>query len=429
MNFKPSKYDLVSVGSGSRRSSDGGWIIEFKDENPSLIRADYTARQLTVQDDMPGIYRFADWLPARRILQGSSAPSTYRSKALARSLGMENLWITFSGWWPEKGVSMRSGTFKECEAYSVCSWMDGNTDRILVVASAGNTARAFARVCSENTIPLLLFVPEDNLSNLWFDEEIHSCVKLVSPAAGGDYYDAIRMASVLVQQSSRFMAEGGAKNIARRDGMGTTLLSAATAIGRIPDAYFQAVGSGTGAIAAWEAAMRLETDGRFGSNKMALMVSQNIPFTPMYESWMRGSRELLIDDERARELVAEVNATVLTNRRPPWGIPGGLYDALKASGGTVIPVDNDEAAAAAKLFLETEGIDVSPAAAVAVSSLQKALKSASIQKDRAVMLNITGGGIKRLHREGTMHYLEPSCVLPLDASDADIAEACGTLFD
>ena len=59
--------------------------------------------------------------------------------------------------------------------------------------------------------------------------------------------------------------------------MACTVLSAVTTIGRIPDYYFQAVGSGTGAIAAWEANMRLIEDGRFGSNTMKLMVSQNAP--------------------------------------------------------------------------------------------------------------------------------------------------------
>ena len=48
--------------------------------------------------------------------------------------------------------------------------------------------------------------------------------------------------------------------MARRDGMATTVL-AVTHIGRIPDYYFQAVGSGTGAIAAWEANLRLIEDG------------------------------------------------------------------------------------------------------------------------------------------------------------------------
>jgi len=40
-----------------------------------------------------------------------------------------------------------------------------------------------------------------------------------------------------------------------------------TTIGRIPDFYFQAIGSGTGAIAAWEANLRFLADGRFGSTK------------------------------------------------------------------------------------------------------------------------------------------------------------------
>ena len=57
----------------------------------------------------------------------------------------------------------------------------------------------------------------------------------------------------LLRGMDGFMAEGGAKNVARRDGMATTMLSATTTIGQIPDYYFQAIGSGTGAIAAWEA--------------------------------------------------------------------------------------------------------------------------------------------------------------------------------
>lgn len=89
----------------------------------------------------------------------------------------------------------------------------------------------------------------------------------------------------------------GPKNVARRDGMGTTVLSAVEKIGRIPDYYFQAVGSGTGAIAAWEANKRFVADGRFGSHLMKLMVSQNAPFSLMYDAWKAGSRALLPLDE------------------------------------------------------------------------------------------------------------------------------------
>ena len=41
------------------------------------------------------------------------------------------------------------------------------------------------------------------------------------------------------------------------------LTPAARFFGRLPDRYFQAVVSGTGAIGAWEAALRLREDERF----------------------------------------------------------------------------------------------------------------------------------------------------------------------
>ena len=122
----------------------------------------------------------------------------------------------------------------------------------MVVASAGNTARAFARVCSENNIPLLLCIPQDCIDAMWSAKPLNPCVKLVATERGSDYFDAIYLSNIICELD-KFYPEGGAKNVARRDGMGTTVLSAVTTIGRIPDYYFQAVGSGTGAMAAWEA--------------------------------------------------------------------------------------------------------------------------------------------------------------------------------
>ena len=236
------------------------------------------------------MYRCADWLPVYRILKGSAAPVTYRSRGLASYLGLENLYITFNGYWPEKGALMRTCSFKETEAFSVCAHIPEGEKRTMVVASAGNTARAFARVCSENGIPLLLFVPYDNLDTLWFDKPLDPCVQLLCSPPGSDYFDAIEMSNRFCEDAARYFAEGGAKNIARRDGMGTTVLSAATTIGRIPDYYFQAVGSGTGVIAAWEANKRLIEDGRFGDTLMRLIPSQNAPFLPIYEAWNNTGR-------------------------------------------------------------------------------------------------------------------------------------------
>ena len=320
-SFQRTNYKLQSIASG-KVFNDSGWLLDAPGENdPTLIRANYAKKQIDIKSNGYGIYRFADWLPVHRMLEGSSAPVTYKSKELAGEIGLDNLYITFSGYWPEIGAAMKTCSFKETEAYSVCSRLEPNDNHVLVVASAGNTARSFARVCSDNKINLLLCVPEDNLDALWFDKPIDDHVKLVVSKKGGDYFDAIHLSNIAVEIDG-FIPEGGAKNVARRDGMGTTVLSAAEKIGQIPDYYFQAVGSGTGAIAAWEANLRLIEDGRFGNKKMKLMVSQNFPFQPIYNAWKAGSRQMLAqDDNEARKQVEQITAKVLSNRKPPYGLP------------------------------------------------------------------------------------------------------------
>lgn len=333
MNIVQTDYVLRSRAvEGSFEDKD--WILECPyTKGGSLIFSDYSQKQLELRRNLTGLFQYSDWLPISRVLEGSASPVTYKSTGLGAALGLENLYVTFNGYWPEKGAFMMTGGFKECEAYSVCARKNAGDSKVMVVASAGNTARAFSKVCSENNIPLLLCVPYNGLTSMWSSKPLAPCVKILATAPGTDYYDAIELSNIICE-SERFYPEGGAKNVARRDGMGTTVLSAVTTIGRIPDYYFQAVGSGTGAIAAWEANKRFIVDGRFGNHLMKLIVAQNAPFAPMYDAWKAGSPVLLpMDDARARKNAGKVFAKVLTNRRPPYAIKGGLYDALKDTGG------------------------------------------------------------------------------------------------
>ena len=428
MHFEATEYTLQSLVTG-KLFEDTGWLLDAPDQaKPGLIRAIYKHKTMNPKDTSYGIYRFADWLPVSRMLHGSSAPVTYKSSGLASYLGLKNLYITFSGYWPEKGVEMTTCSFKETEAYSVCGRMDPAEKKVLVVASAGNTARAFAKVCSENNIPLLLSVPEDNLDALWFEKPLNDCVKLIASRTGSDYFDAIHLSN-LACQCEGFVAEGGAKNVARRDGMGTTMLSATTHIGEIPDYYFQAIGSGTGAIAAWEANIRLNADGRFGNKMMKLMVSQNHPFVPIMNAWNANSRDMLpFDDETARKEVEIIDAKVLSNRKPPYPPIGGLFDALTETKGEVLSATNKEAKLAAELFLKLEGNDIHTAASVAVATLIQAVKDGKIETEAIVMLNITGGGEEKIKKGKKLHYLEPSKVFDINPSKIDLEVALNNIF-
>lgn len=427
--FTKTGYRLQSVKTG-KIFDDTGWTLDAPEEKePTLIRAIYEKSQIDVKDNSWGLYKFADWLPIVRTLKGSSAPVTYKSEGLAKELGLKNLWITFSGYWPEKGVTMSTCSFKETEAYSVCGRMTPEMDKILVVASAGNTSRSFAKVCSDNNIPLLICVPEDNLDALWFNEPLNDCVKLICSRSGSDYFDAIHLSNIVAGMEG-FIPEGGAKNVARRDGMGTTVLSAVTTIGQIPDYYFQAVGSGTGAISAWEANLRFIADGRFGTKKMKLMVSQNAPFIPLFDAWKANSRAMLpLDEIEARKHVETIDAKVLSNRKPPYPIAGGLFDALTDSCGDVLVATNEQARAASKLFEETEGIDIHPAAGVATATLIEAVKNNKINKDALILLNITGGGEERFKAENKLFYLNPDLIFDLNPDIEWVQEKVSALFE
>jgi cysteate synthase len=378
---------------------------------PALLRAVYRQKRLVAHPEHGGAFRYSEWLPIRRRLAGAAGPVSFRSIGLGPLLGLENLFIIFNGWWPEKGALMETCTFKELEAQAVCGRIVEGWQSALVVSSAGNTARAFHHACCRYDIPVLIVIPEQSLPMLWSSATLRPSVRLAVLEGGADYADAIELGNGIAATEGYF-PEGGARNAARRDGMGTALLVAVEQTRRIPDHYFQAVGSGTGAIAAWEMNLRLLEDGRFGDTKMRLHLGQNAPFTPMTDAWEAGSRTLVPMPE-ARERVRSIRAQVLGNRAPPYTIAGGLFDALQDAGGWMYRVNNTEARSAGLLFEQCEGIDIDPAAEIAVASLIQAARRGRIPPRDTVALNITGGGGRRMRAERQTTGLRPDATFTM----------------
>lgn len=427
LRFQATDYQLVNVKDG-HIIADQGWTLADPDaDSPSLLRAVYANKQFTPRSDLSGLYRYAEWMPINHTLKGSCAPVTYKSTGLAKLLGLNNLYITFSGWYPKIGAKMKTCSFKETEAYTILARMNKREDRVLIVQSAGNTARAFAQVCSDNGVPVVICIPQDSQHDMWFRHKLDKCVKVIAVPHGCDYYDAIALGEKLAQ-SKKYFLEGGAKNVARRDGMGTTILSCVEKMGRIPDAYFQAVGSGTGAIAAWENAERLAADGRFGANNMRVYVSQNAPFSLMYDSWKADSRELVaLSPEVGRRQAEVILAKVLSNRKPPYSIAGGLYDVLKASKGDMFLATNDDIIYWLLQFRNLEGYDILPAPCTAVTALAKAVESGQVAADDYIMLNITGGGTIGAMSKGYT-VKTPDLVLSPDLPAEEIIAKVDALF-
>lgn len=410
-------YTLRCVESGA--AVEERYTLSCPDHPKSLLRADYAARQIDPRD-IGNVFRFMDWLPVGDVLPGRARPVVFRNEDLSREIGVDDLWIAFTGYYPERGAYAASASFKELEALPTYSRLRRFTDSSVVVASAGNTARAFAEVGNQIGAGNVVVVPKTASGRLSVTDD-NGMTTLI--AVDGDYSDAIAVSDRIVALGG-YVPEGGARNVARRDGMGTVVLEAALTSGRLPDRYFQAVGSGTGGIAAWEASMRLIGDGRFGDRLPRLELAQNEPFTPMAKAWSAGRREIIDSDlgwgKRDEE---QVYADVLTNRHPPYSLAGGVYDAMSATGGSFRTVSNVDARNAERLWMTYEDVRPNPAASVALASLVSAARSGTIGKDERILLNMTGGGLERAREELGTTTIPVAAEVPADADDDSLREA------
>ena len=376
-----------------------------------LIKAVYEQKEFQPLP-LDSFWKFQAWLPClgwNDMIRSQTI--VYKSEGFASELGLKNLYIAFNGYWPERGANMITCTFKELESPPTFQRAVEKCITNLVIASAGNTARAFIWAAQFFDIDLFVVVPQKNLYKLVLPFEVPDNVNIIAVNHSSDYTDSI-IFSGRMSTELNLVSEGGARNVARRDGMGTVFLEAVHNLGQIPKHYFQAVGSGTGAIATLEAAQRLIESGQFSSNlPPKLHLAQNKPFTPLVDAWNKGLKEIIAQpEEQQRKAIADVYAEVLTNRHPPYSVGGGVYEILTETSGFMYGVTNDQAKSIGKLFESSEEIDLVPAACVAVGALVQAIETDQISPDDTILLNIAGGGEKRLWDDFSQIKVEPDII-------------------
>jgi len=368
---------------------------------------------LEVQD-VEGMWQFEDWLPVSQANELVAGTLTYKAEALGEALGLSNLWVTFHGYWPEKGGLCPTGSFKDLEAVPTIQRLRDHGITGVICASAGNTARAFAHYCGLTDTPLIVIVGEEHAHRLWLRKDHPSeSVRLVV-LKGGDYADAKGVAKRLAQRLDEWVLEGGVHNVARRDGMGSLMLDAAFTIGQLPDHYFQGIGGGPGPIGTHEMATRLVDEGVFDGPVPRQHVSQNVEHSPIHNAWQAG-RDHLVDEDFPDEEV-DVYSDLLLNAAPAYGQTGGVHDILDDSDGQTYVVEQPVAEAAKSLFEATEGIDILPPGAIALASLQEAIEVGEVEEEDCVVLNISGGGTQRLKQDLDTEAVQPW--LMVEASQA-----------
>lgn len=399
-------YSLRCVRCGWQ-TSDRSYILHCPDcGREAFLRTQFHDVGVDCGGDEADFYSFRSWLSFDPLSVGRELRiGCVRAGNLGSELGLTNLWLLLSCYCPQYGADLPTGTFKGLEALGVFSRVFAETDKTLIISSAGNAGVAFLEIGASLGKPAVVVVPEVSARYMMVSSEPSGDAPLLICLRDAYYPDAIKFVdSVIDRFSDRMVREGGAFNVARRDAMAIPVHRAIRAIGRIPDHYFQAVGSGTGAIAAMEAVSRL-VDGKVcPPGRMRLHLVQNDPFTPMVDAFKSGEREVApMGDAEIHDRLSRTHASMLSNASPPYGLAGGVHDCLVESGGQMYAVGNDAAVEAGELVRHHFSFVPCPEACVAMAGLIQARSSGAIGRDDVVLLHVTGGGweqsVKELNKE------------------------------
>ena len=385
----------------------------------ALLRTIYH-NGLTVNQGRNGMMKFHDWMPNYEISDLDVGTQTYQAEALGNAIGMNNLWVTFHGYWPERNGLCPTGSFKDMEAVPTLIRLKEKNCEGLICASAGNTARAFAYFCGLYNVPIIIVVSHLHAKRLYVpDGHPTDSVKLIV-LEDGDYYDAKVFSKKLAKHLDNWQMEGSVHNVARRDGIGSLILDAAFTIGAMPQHYFQGIGGGPGPIGVHEMAVRAIDAGFFDGPPPRQHVSQNVEHSPIHNAW-QANRDHLIKADFPDEEVT-VYSDYLLNKSPAYDVKGGVHDILKQSNGQTYVVEKEAAVAAKELFEQTEGIDIMTPGGVALASLIQALEVGEINSDDCTVLNISGGGVERMKSEVKCSTITPWMTIAKSAEVGEIID-------
>ena len=393
------KYMLKCLGTGDL--IEDAYTLNYTEN--ALLQAQFDGPMEVKQLD--GVWKYLDWIPTSTSNEYVAGTTTYKAEALGQSLGMSNLWVTFHGYWPEKGGMCPTGSFKDMEAVPTIQRLHDHGCKGLICASAGNTARGFTHFCSLANMPLIVVVGKDHGHRIWTKVGHPTDSVKVVVVEDGDYYDAKTVARAIAKKLTGWQMEGSVHNVARRDGIGSLILDAAFTIGAMPEHYFQGIGGGPGPIGVHEMAERLIESGQFDGPAPRQHLSQNVEHSPIHNAWQAKRDHLIAEDYPPHDV--EVYSDYLMNKGPAYGQVGGVHDILKASNGQTYVVERDDAVAAKTQFESIEGIDIMTPGAVAMASLQQGLASGEVDPDACTVLNISGGGVERLKQDHATETVDP----------------------
>lgn len=356
---------------------------------PIWVRYDLDGVRRAVDRDaiarrQPTMWRYRELLPveddANIVTLGEGMTPLLSAPRLGEAFGLSNLLV-------KDDSQLPTGSFKS-RGQSTCISMAKELGcTAVVIPTAGNAGGAMAAYAARAGMEAHVFMPRDT-------PEVNRREAVLCGAhvhlVDGLIDDCGKLARAAADEHGWFDVST-LKEPYRIEGKKTMGLEIAEQMGwSLPDVIVYPTGGGTGLIGMWKAFAELEELGWLENTARPRMVAvQSEGCAPIVRAFEAGEKHATRFENAA---------TIASGLRVPAAVGDFMIlDAVRASGGTAIAVEEAKITGWMRQIASMEGITLGPEPAACVGATEKLAKSGWIQPDESVLILGCGNAQKYPH--------------------------------
>jgi threonine synthase len=375
---------LESALDGTRLPADVPQTLHK--DRPLWVRYDLPAVKQSVSRDQiaareASLWKYRELLPyadSRNVVSlGETVTPLVACPRLGSQFGLTNLWVKDESRLP-------TGSFKSRGLAMAVTMAAQFGLRRLAIPTAGNAGGAMAAYAARAGIEAFVFMPDDTPAINQYECHLAGAKTFLVPGLITDCGRIVREG----RKRMGWFDVSTLKEPYRIEGKKTMGLELAEQMNwRLPDVILYPTGGGTGLIGMWKAFDELAELGWLDDRKRPRMVAvQSDGCAPIVRAFDRG--------ERFAEPFAAA-ATIASGIRVPAAVGDFMIlDAVRASGGRAVAVEEARLREWMALGARSEGLAICPETAACIGALEKLAAENWIKPAEQVVIFNTGAAQK-----------------------------------
>jgi len=314
------------------------------------------------------------------ITLGEGFTPLLRARRVADELGLRSLLVK------DEAVNP-TGSFKARGMAVAVSVAAARGVRAAAAPSAGNAGAALAAYGARAGMEVRLFLPQTTPRPFVQESERYGARVTLVPGSIADAGRAMREALGPAGGDGGWFDFSTLREPFRVEGKKTMGYEIAEQMGyTLPDAIVYPTGGGTGLIGMWKAFDEMEALGWIGPRRPRMIAVQAAGCAPIVRAFEQGrdTAEAWLDP-----------VTIASGLRVPGSLGDRLLlEAIRASRGAAVAVEDREMMDCAGLLGSREGIDACPEGGATLAAVRRLVRAGSLDPDGTIVIFNTGTGLK-----------------------------------